>query len=30
MLPILKTRYKKAGGVGVIRQGPNYDHIMLQ
>ena len=27
MLPILKMRYKKAGEI--IRQGPNFDHIML-
>ena len=28
MLPILKMQYKKA--VEIIRQGPNFDHIMLQ
>ena len=28
MLPILKMRYKKAGEI--IRQGPYFDHIMLQ
>ena len=28
MVPILKMRYKKAGEI--IRQGPNFDHIMLQ
>ena len=29
MLPILKRGIRKQGG-GVIRQGPNYDQIMLQ